>query len=558
MTAVAVSVEETCDVLVVGSGGAALVAALTAAAGGLDVIVAEKTEVLGGTTAISGAGIWVPANRHAREAGIDDSPEQALAYIRAAAPEGWAEEEDPLWQRFVAAAPAMLDFVEAATPLCFALSDDADPLLHLEGARRTGRMVSPRPLRRRVAGVLARRLRRPPLPHLFTYQEVRAADVFHHPVRAVLAHAHRLVWRLVTGRRGKGTALIAGLVAGCLANGCRFRLGAKATGLLTDAAGDVTGALVETGDARTTIRARRGVVLASGGFEWDAERLARHFPGPVDLVGSPHANTGDAHRMAEAVGARLARMDQANIAPAIPAVYDGRPHGFATFHHREPNAILVGPDGRRFANEYLFNLGEVLDARDPASGLPRHLPAFLVTDSRFFRRSPVIARFLRRAPGWVVTAATIEALAARISVPVEGLADTVARFNAFAATGQDLEFQREQDLLAPGGTDPGRMDRICRPPYAAMPFNRSFLGTKGGPRTDADGAVLRADGRRIGGLYAAGLAMANPFGTRAVGSGTTIGPNMTWGYVCGLSLVAGKPRPPLPDPPCDNSKDTPS
>ena len=133
------------DVLVLGSGSAGLVAALTAARRGLSVTVLEKTDRLGGTTAMSGAGTWIPANHLAAAAGIEDSPEEALTYIRAAAPEGWAATEEPLWQAFVQAAPEMLRFVEARTPLKFALTPEPDPLRTLPGAKAQGRMMSPLP-----------------------------------------------------------------------------------------------------------------------------------------------------------------------------------------------------------------------------------------------------------------------------------------------------------------------------------------------------------------------------------------------------------------------------
>src|SRR5262245_20807432 len=155
-----------CDVLVLGSGSAGLTAALTAASRGLSVIVLEKTEVLGGTSAMSGAGTWIPANHHAAAAGIEDSPEEALTYIRAAAPEGWAETEEALWQRLVAESPAMLRFVEERSPLRFRLTPELDPLRDLPGAKPRGRMLSPLPLTRWRAGRYAFRIRRSTIPEL--------------------------------------------------------------------------------------------------------------------------------------------------------------------------------------------------------------------------------------------------------------------------------------------------------------------------------------------------------------------------------------------------------
>ncbi|TPE47712.1 FAD-dependent oxidoreductase [Amaricoccus solimangrovi] len=519
------------DVIVVGSGGAGLTAALACAAGGLSVLVAERMDRIGGTTAMSGGGIWIPGNHLARAAGIADDAETALRYIRAVSPAGWEAEEGPLWEAFAREAPRCLSFVEQATPLRFALSDDADPYPEAPGALATGRMVSPRPIRR--AGL---RLQPPHVAHLLTYQEMRRHDPWHRPGRAAFSLAPRLAGRLLLGRRAQGTALVAGLARGLGAAGGRVATGLRVVELCRGGDGRVVGVSCATARGPLKLRARRGVVLASGGFERDTARRARHFAGPVDLVASAPGNTGDAARMAEAVGARLARMDQANIAPALPARLDGAPLPVGTFHHREPGAILVDRGGRRFVNEYLFNLGEVLAERDPATGASRHLPAWMVTDRATLRTAPLLRRFLARAPGWAREAGSPAGLAAAIDVPPAALAETLLRFNADAAAGEDRDFGRHLDPLAPGGRRPERLRPIA-PPLVALPFNLCLLSTKGGPRIDAHARVLDRAGAPIPGLYCAGVAMANPFGTRAVGSGTTLGPNMTWGYIAALRIL---------------------
>jgi 3-oxosteroid 1-dehydrogenase len=312
--------------------------------------------------------------------------------------------------------------------------------------------------------------------------------------------------------------------------------------LIVDSDGRVKGVEVEQNGRRCKLNAINAVVIATGGFEWDAERLAEHFPGPVDFIASPRTNSGDGHRMAEAVGAELAHMDQANINSAIPSFYEGRPHGMALFYHAEPNAILVDRTGRRFVNELTFNLGEALDRRN-ANGEPVHLPVWLVTDSRFLRRSPVIRWYARPRADWLVRAPTIPELAARIGVPPETLSDTVNRFNTFSSVGRDDDFHRPaaESHLSRGSDRRAGLEAIKHPPYVAISFNRSFLATKGGPRTNQRGQVLRPDGTVIPGLYCAGVAMANPIGTRAVGAGTTLGPNMTWGYICGLAISGQLP-----------------
>ena len=526
-----------CDVLVIGSGSAALSAALRCAVGGLRVTILEKTGRLGGTSAMSGAGTWIPANHHAAEAGIADSPKEALDYIRAASPDGWQETEDSLWAAFTRNAPTMLAFLEQHTPLRFALTDEPDTMVE-RGGKRRGRMLSPKPLRKSLAGRYARSIRASTLPHLYTYQEVYDGDLYHRPVRATLQYAHRLLWRWLTGSRAQGSALVTGLLAGCLAKGCRIELDARAVELIVED-GSIAGAVVETRNTRRTIRARRGVVIATGGFEWDHDRRNEHFPGALDRLGSPRANTGDGQRMAEAAGAQLARMDQANVYPTLPTFYEGQPHGVPFLFHAEPHAILVDRTGRRFVSEYDFNIGEAMDRRD-TDGMPKHLPAWVIADARFVRNAPPFRWYARKQPGWLIEAPTLAALAAKIEIPAADLEATVARFNGFCAGGRDLDFDRGENFWeeTKAGGPGAALAPIERPPFYAMKLNRSILGTKGGARTNDKGQVLRADGSIVAGLYAAGLAMANPIGTRAVGPGTTIGPNLTWGYICGTNLLS--------------------
>lgn len=529
------------DAVVIGSGSAAAAAALTASVAGLSVWILEKSDRLGGTSAMSGAGTWIPANHHAQAAGIEDSPEEALTYLRATGPAGWRETEDGLWRALAADAPEMLRFIEAHTPLRFALTNEPDPYADAPGGKAVGRMLSPRPLSRRILGPYAAKLRRSTLPHLFTYQETLEADPYHHPVRAVLKLWPRLLWRKLTASRGQGNALMAGLLKGCLDHGCRLSLSTRALKLLTDESGRVTGVLAEQEGRRITFAAARGVVLATGGFEWDKDLLARHFPGPAGRLSSPRSNEGDGQRMAEAIGAKLDRMDQANIYASLPTRYDGQRHGMPATFHVDPHAILVNRQGQRFTSEYAFNVGEALDQRAP-DGSPLHLPTWVIADARFLRRSPAFRWYARKDPGWVLRADSIEELARRIAVPPDALKATVERYNAFCAKGLDEDFHRGEDTwerykAGSTGAENRALGTIAQPPFVALAFDRPVLGTKGGARTNERCQVLRPDGSVIAGLYCAGIGMASPIGTRAVGAGTTIGPNMTWGYIAANTII---------------------
>ncbi|WP_207005605.1 FAD-binding protein [Trinickia mobilis] len=534
---------ETFDVLFVGSGSAALSAALRASAGGLSCKILEKTALIGGTSAMSGAGTWIPANHHAAAAGLEDSVDDALTYLRAASPRGWQATEDDLWASFARAAPRALEFIEAATPLRFALTQEPDIMPERAGGKLRGRMLSPKPLSKWIVGSFSGKIRPSTLPHLFTYQEVYDGDLYHRPVWAALRVMHRLIWRVLSRSRAQGSALVIGLLRGCLDKGCSVSTNARVVELIKDnCTGRIIGLVADMNGARKRLRANVGVVIASGGFEWNREMLNEHFPGKLDWLGSPRSNEGDGHRMVSTVGGALAHMDQANVYPAIPTRYEGRLHGLPTIFQAEKHAIVVNRSGKRFVSEYDFNIGVAVDRRDGKTGRPEHLPAWVIADSRLLKDAPPLGWYSRKDPSWMVRASTLRELATKIGVPAEALAETVSRFNDFCADGRDLDFHRGEsawEQFKAGGPN-SALGPIDRPPYLAAPFNRSILGTKGGARTNSAGQVLRADDSVIPGLYAAGLSMANPIGTLAVGPGTTIGPNLTWGFICGEALLSEK------------------
>src|SRR5579885_3165722 len=339
------------DDIVDGSGAAALSAAVALPVGGASVLILEKSEKVGGTSAMSGAGTWIPCNHHARAAGLSDSPEEVLTYLRAASAPGWEKTEQHLWQAFVENAPKMLEFIEAHTPLRFALVQEPDPQAEKPGGKELGRMLSPRPLSRRLLGPLARKLRRSTLPHRFTYQEMVGNDPYGAPVSAVLKHLPQLIHRLLTDSAGQGNALMIGMIKGALDAGCRLELETRVTELVLDpASGRVEGVEIERNGKRERIAARRGVVLATGGFEWDTELFKKNFPGPLGWRGSPPTNTGDGQKMAAKIGAAIEHMDQANIYPVLPTRYEGKQHGMPALYQAHPHAIVVDRNGRRFVS----------------------------------------------------------------------------------------------------------------------------------------------------------------------------------------------------------------
>lgn len=524
------------DVVVVGSGAAGLSAALSASARGARVRVLEKSSLVGGTSAMSGGGIWVPCHHHQASIGAEDSREDALAYIRAVAPEGWHNVEEPLWAAFVDHAPEMLAFVEASSPLRFAPSREPDPYVEAPGGKRFGRMVSPRPIAALPLGAWRRRIRGPMFSPWINYDEIHDNYFYAHSRRLLARLAPRMLYRMATGKRVMGNALVVGLLRGCLGSGCVVSVDAPVERLVMED-GRVAG-VARSGDGGI-IRARGGVVLATGGFEWNPRMMAEHFPGPVEWTGSPSTNTGDGQRMAAEAGARLDRMDQALIFGTTAAEYEGRVRGVPAGDYYLPHSMIIDRHGRRFMNEKAMNFALAFDERDPETGEPVHLPAWRIYDRQFARKYPLALpktnRFAER-----VTDRTLAGLARRIGVDPLGLEETAARFNRFARAGRDEDFGRGDSfwdrhrMSDPDNAPNPTLGTIEEPPFHAYPFKASFLGTKGGPRTNEKGQVVNREGNPIPGLYAAGNVMANPFGTKAVGAGTTLGPCLTWGYICGL------------------------
>ena len=533
-----------CDVAVVGSGAAGLSAALAASACGDRVVVLEKSDRLGGATAMSGGCVWVPNNHHMAAVGANDSADEALAYIRAASPEGWHNVEDPLWVAFVTQAPTMLRFLEARSPLRFSANLEPDPYAEVAGSKTRGRNVSPRPLPSSILGPWRHAVRAPTLVLDLNYEELVDTCLLAHPKRWMLRFAPRVAWRKLTGRRTRGNALVIGLLRGCLDHGCELWVETLAERLNRGDGGAVSGLELRRDGRRVHLDAHKGVVLASGGFEWNAQMMRQHFPGPVEWTASPRSNTGDGQRMAQAVGAKLDRMDQALIMGSTPILYEGQLQGLPAADYYLPHSMIVNRRGKRFVNEKQPAIGLAFIERDPGSRHPVHLPAWRIYDRQFASKYPH-ALPSRKFPGVRYRDQTLAGLARQIDVDAQALVETARRFSAFARCGVDEDFGRgasiwDQTRLGDPDHRPSRtLGTIEAPPFYAMPFKPSFLATKGGARTNERGQVLDREDRVIPRLYAAGNVMANPFGSKGLGAGTTLGPCLTWGYVCGNNVSQG-------------------
>ena len=525
------------DVVIVGSGASGLSAALRAGHLGANVLVIEKAPIIGGTTAMSGGCIWVPNHHHQARLGVQDSVDDAMNYIRAVSPAGWHNAEEPLWQAFVDEAPKMLRFVEDQTPITFNPNRDPDPYAEVNGGKAFGRNVSAGPIRAVQAGAWKDKIRRPAVNVELSYEEVVDTFFYAQPKRWTLRFAPRLFWRRLWDKRTRGNALTIGLLRGCIDAGVTIWAETAAKHLIVDE-GVVTGIDVErVGDALAV--AAKAVILASGGFEWNPEMMAKFFPGPVEWTASPDTNTGDGQCMAEAAGAQLDHMDQALIMGTTPVEYEGRTHhGLPAADYFLPYSMIVNKHGKRFINEKQMNVGLAFDERDPRTGEPLHLPAWRIYDGQFAAKYPH-ALPKKGVEGNHFRADTLAELAAQIDVNPTGLVETAARFSEFARAGVDEDFGRGATIWDRNrGGDPDHkpnptLGTIEKAPFYAMPFKASFLATKGGARTDTKARVLKPDGTVLPGLYAAGNVTANSFGSKGVGAGTTLGPCLTWGYIAG-------------------------
>jgi succinate dehydrogenase/fumarate reductase flavoprotein subunit len=555
--------EADCDLLVVGAGAAGLAAAVTAAHHGLDVVVAEKAPVVGGATAWSGGWMWAPLNPLSRADGVVEDVDAPRTYLKHALGEQY---DEPRVEALLANAPRMVAFFENHTALQFVSGTwIADIHGDLPGAGTGGRSVGPKPIdARRLPRELRARLR-PQLyetsllgmgimagPDLQAFlHATTSARAFGHAAWRVARHAVDL---LVSGRGMQlvnGPALVARLLKSADDRGVRVWTDAPATRLLSDG-GRVTGAVLGTAGGDTTVRARRGVVLAAGGFPHDVARRRALFPrtptGREHWTLAPPGTTGDGVRMGEEVGAAF---DAATAAPAAwcpVSLVPYRSGRVGTYPHivdrGKPGLIGVLSTGRRFVNEadgYHQYTAAMIDAAPPGE----EVASWLVCDHTFQRRYPFgmakpfpvpVWPYVRS--GYLTRARTVRELAARCGIDPDGLETTVVVFNRHARAGHDPDFGRGDSAFNRGSGDPEHGPNPCLAPIETAPFyaikvRPGSFGTFAGLRTDANARVLDTAGEPVPGLYAAGSDQASVMGGHYPSGGINIGPAMTFGYVAG-------------------------
>ncbi|MER6353477.1 3-oxosteroid 1-dehydrogenase [Streptomyces sp. NPDC001634] len=545
----------TYDVIVIGSGAAGMTAALTAANQGLSCVVVEKAATFGGSAARSGAGIWIPNNPVILAAGVPDTPAKAAAYLAAVVGPDVSVERQ---QAFLGHGPEMISFVMAHSPLRFRWMEGySDYYPELPGGLPNGRSIEPDQLDGNILGSELAHLN-PPYMAVPSGMVVFSADYKWLTLSAVSAKGIAVaVECLARGTKAAllgqkpltmGQSLAAGLRAGLLAAGVPVWLNTPLTDLYTEG-GAVTGAVVTRDGTPGLLRARRGVIVGSGGFEHNAAMRAQYQRQPIGTgwtVGA-RENTGDGIRAGERAGAALDLMDDAWWGPAIPL--PDEPY-FCLAERTLPGGLLVNAAGSRFVNE-AAPYSDVVHTMYDRNTTDPDIPAWLIVDQNYRNRYLFkdVAPTLVFPDAWYGSGAahkawTLDALAGQIGVPAAALRATVDRFNSLARRGNDTDFHRGDSTYDHYYTDPAVVPNSCLAPlwlapYYAFKIVPGDLGTKGGMRTDARARVLRADGSVIPGLYAAGNASAAVMGHSYAGAGSTIGPAMTFGYIAALDLAVG-------------------
>ncbi|MEU2453022.1 3-oxosteroid 1-dehydrogenase [Streptomyces sp. NPDC012765] len=545
------------DVVVVGSGAAGMTAALTAARRGLSVVLVEKAPTFGGSAARSGAGIWLPNNSVILAAGVPDTPQKAAAYLAAVVgPEVPADRQ----AAFLAHGPRMLDFVMANSPLRFRFMEGySDYYPDLPGGLPNGRSIEPDQIDGNILGAELARLNPAYMPvpagMVVFSQDYKWLNLAAVSAKGLAVSTECLARGTKAALRGEkpltmGQSLAAGLRAGLQRAGVPVWLNSPLVDLVQEG-GAVTGVVVEKEGVRGTVRARRGVVVGSGGFEHNAQMRAQYQQQPIGTQWSVGAkeNTGDGIRAGQRAGASLALMDDAWWGPSIPL--PGEPY-FCLAERTLPGGLIVNANGARFVNEAApySDVVHVMYEKDRGA-VGSHIPAWLIVDQHY-RNKYLFKDILPTLPfpdSWYQAGAakkawTWDALAGQIGVPAGALRATLGRFNAQAWSGDDADFHRGDTAYDHYYTDPNVHPNSCLapvwvPPFYAFKIVPGDLGTKGGIVTDARARALRPDGSVIPGLYAAGNASAAVMGHSYAGAGSTIGPAMTFGYVAANAIADG-------------------
>lgn len=530
---------------------------------GFTTLLIEKSAYFGGSTARSGGGVWIPGNYALKAAGQVDAgdDEASRTYLQSIVGDVVTKvRRDTYLDR----GPEVMDFIRDSTPVRFAwVPEYADYLPEHPGGRPRGRSVEPVPLDCRFLGAELERLHPPytkaPANLIVTQADFRKLSLGLRTIRGPLTMVKVLVkrmWAMATGKKmyAMGNAIAIGLRKGLIDADATVEYDTELLDLVVEDR-RVVGVVVRRVDGDTeTIRARRGVILGSGGFEHSQELREKFLPQPTSAAWSTGAasNTGGGLLAGTAAGAATDLLDDAWWGPTIPL--PGRAW-FCLAERNLPGSIIVNAAGQRYMNEalpYVEATHEIYKGEATGVG---HVPSQMIFDQTYRNRylfagvpgrQPFPGRWYKE--GVVKRADTIEGLAEQIGVPAEALAATVERFNGFAKSGVDEDFHRGESAYDKYYSDPTvepncSLAPIEKGPFYAVTIVPGDLGTKGGLVTDEQARVLREDGSVIPGLYAAGNVSSSVMGNTYPGPGGTIGPAIVFGYLAAESIAATTQEP---------------
>lgn len=575
----------TCDVLVVGSGAAGLVAAITAKSRGLNVVVVEKEPVFGGTTALSGGVLWIPGNNISRNFGQQDSREAMVQYMRNETGNFYNE---AAVNAFLDQGPAMVDFLHTQTAMQFVptLYPDYHPTVAggVDGGTSSGRSILAKPYDIRSLGKEMARLKPPlktitfigmmfnssnaDLKHFFQFTRSLTSAIY--VGKRLLSHIKELLLYRRAINVTSGNALAARLAQSAFDLKIPLYTSSPAKQMLM-AGGRCVGAEVSSPAGTFKINAKHGVVLACGGFPHDVKRIAQAYshvardaPNTQAHVSpTPESNTGDGLAMAEAVGAVAdirfedsAAWMPVSLVPGQQGPQDSKPYG--VFPHLldryKPGVIGVLKNGQRFTNESnsyhdvgaaMIRACAQLDAKKYGTETAMWLVADAATVAKYglgYAKPAPMPLWPHVKSGYLAKGRTLAELAANAGLDAAGLQATVASYNASAVNGQDPAFGRGSNAFNRYLADSTHQPNPCvapvlKAPFYALKLVMGDLGTFDGLQTSVVGEVLKRDGSPIPGLYAAGNDRASIMGGNYPGAGITHGPNMTFGYVTGNHLA---------------------
>lgn len=546
--------DESFDVLVVGSGAAGLTAALTAQLKGLSTIVLEKTDTYGGSSALSNGAIWVPNNHYLQEVGVVDSPEEALAYLNATVGNRVSSE---LKESYIKRGPEMLRFLHDKTNHMRFEYTLGYPDYYPEkpGGMLNGRSIEPLKFDLRKLGKLNKTLRRSSLAknglvmNSYEFHKVNMIKRTKNGKKTLLKLILQLIKAKLTGSRyvALGEALIARLRLSLHEAGGDVWLSMKFKDYVMEN-GKIAGLIVERSGTTLHIEAKRGVILASGGFSHNRILREKYLPSPTSVSWTSAAvgQTGDILEASIQIGAKLDLMDKVWGAPS--AVPPKEKPFFLVADRGVPNMIVVNNSGQRYINEAApyHEFVNQMYANDEPTG--NSVPSWMILDQTARNRY----NFMGLLPGqkfpmrwfeslYIKKADTIAALAEKMNVPVKNLSATVVRYNKFAKAGKDEDFKRGDSAYDRYYGDPTlpnpNLGVLAKAPFYAIPIYPGDIGTKGGLVIDPYSRVLIEEGTPIKGLYAAGNCSASVMGESEPGPGAILGPAMTFGYIAASHLV---------------------